>query len=183
MWKGYWSHRQTAKAQVSLGIRVVSPEPWQFAHIIYGTGGNFKQRRMNSDSLIWVVAHVLLKDFKMHNAKVTVFMSHLISWYFADGQASQSESKTSSSSNSPDNARIAPGKRVRHIFLHCSRAVIFSAFKLITLYYLSKKEVNFTMRTLTAQARSCENVSYATCEQQRCRSAQSDLCLCCSLLR
>ena len=36
-------------------------------------------------------------------------------------------------------------------------------------------------------ARSCENVSYAICEQQRCRSAcasaQSDQHLCCSLLR
>ena len=36
-------------------------------------------------------------------------------------------------------------------------------------------------------ARSCENMSYAICEQQRCRSActstQSDQHLCCSLLR
>ena len=36
-------------------------------------------------------------------------------------------------------------------------------------------------------ARSCENVSYAICEQQRCRSAcaiaQSDQHFCCSLLR
>ena len=36
-------------------------------------------------------------------------------------------------------------------------------------------------------ARSCENVSYATCKQQRhrsaCASAQSDQHLCCSLLR
>ena len=36
-------------------------------------------------------------------------------------------------------------------------------------------------------ARSCESMSYATCEQQRCRSAcasaQSDQHLCCSLLR
>ena len=36
-------------------------------------------------------------------------------------------------------------------------------------------------------ARSCENVSYAICEQQRCRSAcasaQSNQHLCCSLLR
>ena len=35
--------------------------------------------------------------------------------------------------------------------------------------------------------RSCENISYAICEQQRCRSAcasmQSDQHLCCSLLR
>ena len=36
-------------------------------------------------------------------------------------------------------------------------------------------------------ARSCENVSYDICKQQRCRSAcasaQSDQHLCCSLLR
>ena len=36
-------------------------------------------------------------------------------------------------------------------------------------------------------ARSCENVSYGICEQQRyrsaCASAQSDQHLCCSLLR
>ena len=40
---------------------------------------------------------------------------------------------------------------------------------------------------LTTWARSCENVSYAICKQQRhrsaCASAQSDQHLCCSLLR
>ena len=37
MWLWYLSHRRPAKAQASLHIRAVSPEPSLFAHIIYGS--------------------------------------------------------------------------------------------------------------------------------------------------
>ena len=43
MKKGYLSHRQTAKAQASLHIRAVSPEPLLFAHTIKGVRGSFRQ--------------------------------------------------------------------------------------------------------------------------------------------
>ena len=44
MWKGYISHRQTAKAQASLRIRAVSPKPSLFSHTIKGHRGSFRQR-------------------------------------------------------------------------------------------------------------------------------------------
>ena len=52
---------------------------------------------------------------------------------------------------------------------------------------ISKLFINYSIFTVgVLWARSCENVSYAICEQQRrrsaCASAQSDHRLCCSLL-
>ena len=40
----YLSHRQPAKAQVSLHIRTVSPEPSLFAHIKYGSRQNVQPK-------------------------------------------------------------------------------------------------------------------------------------------
>ena len=44
MRKGYLSHRQIVKAQVSLRIRTVSPQPSLFAHTMKGVRGSFRQR-------------------------------------------------------------------------------------------------------------------------------------------
>ena len=43
MWKRYLTHQRPAKAQASLRIRTVSPEPSLFAHTIYGSRGSFRQ--------------------------------------------------------------------------------------------------------------------------------------------
>ena len=77
---------------------------------------------------------------------------------------------------------------------------IVTGVKTELMHYTTEKSYELTkykMKSLAAYfglfchnikwARSCENVSYAICEQQRCRSAcasaQSDQHLCCSLLR
>ena len=44
MRKRYLSHRQTVKAQASLHICAVSPEPSLFAHTVKGVRGSFRQR-------------------------------------------------------------------------------------------------------------------------------------------
>ena len=67
---------------------------------------------------------------------------------------------------------------------------------IIYMYFLEKLVLMFVSNSLVGEtalkefldkwARSCKNVSYAICKQQRCRSAcasaQSDQHLCCSLL-
>ena len=58
---------------------------------------------------------------------------------------------------------------------------------LYNIYVLISSKKVTSLKANTIWARSCENVSYAICEQQRrrsaCASAQSDQHLCCSLLR
>ena len=61
MCKGYLSYRRTAKVQVNLCIRAVSPEPWLFTHTIYGTRGSCQAKsRISyiSDSLKWLYMRV-----------------------------------------------------------------------------------------------------------------------------
>ena len=52
---------------------------------------------------------------------------------------------------------------------------------------LRNRNTNLNMDAFSIWARSCENVSFAICEQQRrrsaCASAQSDQHLCCPLRR
>ena len=71
------------------------------------------------------------------------------------------------------------GKTAVDVASTCIAEVIIKAQMKQSLTCLAARAVTW--------ARSCENVSYAICEQQRCRSAcasaQSDQHLCCSLLR
>ena len=67
----YLPHRRPAKAQASLRIRAVSPEPSLFAHMKYGS----RQRVPTKTSDIyhhWMAVHACLKnefkvDEKYHN--------------------------------------------------------------------------------------------------------------------
>ena len=63
----------------------------------------------------------------------------------------------------------------------------YTVSKINHLVYSNYKQFSNAIAADTMWARSCENVSYAICEQQRCRSAcastQSDQHLCCSLPR
>ena len=72
MWKGYLSHRRTAKAQTSLCIRSVLPEPSRFEHIIC--------MEIEEESHLlpyWVSAQTHLNDQKRHDAKVPFLMTRL----------------------------------------------------------------------------------------------------------
>ena len=69
----YLSHRGPVKAQVSLCIHAVSPEPSLFAHMKNGSRRRVRQKK--SDILShWMVVHAQLKnefteDEKFHNLK------------------------------------------------------------------------------------------------------------------
>ena len=67
----YLSHRRPAKAQASLCIRAVSPEPSLFVHMKYGSRGRVRPKYQTS-SPHWMAAHAPLKnefteDEKYHN--------------------------------------------------------------------------------------------------------------------
>ena len=64
----YLSHRRPAKAQASLRIRAVSPEPSLVAHMKYGSRRRVRQKHLAH----WMVAHARLlneftEDEKYHN--------------------------------------------------------------------------------------------------------------------
>ena len=67
----YLSHRRPAKAQASLRIRAVSPEPSLFAHMKCGSRRKGRPNKQTS-SPHWMAAHARLKnefkeDGKYHN--------------------------------------------------------------------------------------------------------------------
>ena len=66
----YLSHGRPAKAQASLRIRAVSPEPSLFAHMKYGSRRRFRPKIRQLPH--WIAAHAGLKnefteDEKCHN--------------------------------------------------------------------------------------------------------------------
>ena len=52
----YLSHRRPAKAQASLRIRAVSPEPSLFAHMKYGSRGNVKNQTSSPTGWLGMLA-------------------------------------------------------------------------------------------------------------------------------
>ena len=63
----YLSHRRPAKAQASLHIHAVSPEPSLFAYMKYGS-----RRRVQQKNQTWMAVHARMKkeftvDVKYHN--------------------------------------------------------------------------------------------------------------------
>ena len=62
MWKGYLSHKGTAKAQVSLRIGAVTPELTPYMEL---------QETSTREPEVWpycVAAHAHFKDLKLHGA-------------------------------------------------------------------------------------------------------------------
>ena len=71
----YLSYRRPAKAQVSLRICAVSPEPSLFTHMKYGSGQRIRPK------IRWIAAHACLKnefseDKKCHNLMIWLSLSH-----------------------------------------------------------------------------------------------------------
>ena len=64
----YFSHRRPAKAQASLRIRAVSPEPSLFAHIKYGSRLRVQPKVRNLAPLE-MVGHVHLNNEFMEDEK------------------------------------------------------------------------------------------------------------------
>ena len=56
----YLSHRRPAKAQASLCVRAVSPEPWLFAHMKYGRKQRVPLKIRHLPH--WMAAHSGLKN-------------------------------------------------------------------------------------------------------------------------
>ena len=75
MRKGYLSYRLTAKAQASLHIHIVSPEPPLFPHTIQGTRGSFRQEPEIWPR--WIAGHACLKEYKPYDGKVPYLMRRL----------------------------------------------------------------------------------------------------------
>ena len=73
MWKGYLSHRRTAKAQVSLRIQAVSPEPSLFAHTQMTYLREQEEATVEESYLrpYWVASHARLKDLKPKDATIS----------------------------------------------------------------------------------------------------------------
>ena len=74
------SHRRPAKAQVSLRIHTVSPEPLLFAHM-YGNRQRVQPKIRHLPH--WMAVHVRLKNEFAEDEKYHNFMTWLI-WYFSD---------------------------------------------------------------------------------------------------
>ena len=72
----YLSHRRPAKAQASLRIRAVSPEPSLFAHTKYGSRQTVRPKIRHLPH--WIAAHARLKNEFTEDEKCHKIMSWLI---------------------------------------------------------------------------------------------------------